>query len=126
MSDPVWPLSLPQKPLRQGFASSGQQPVRRMQMESGPDRVVRLSNQSVRGNSVAWYLSAQQLAEFWSFYEQDANAGADWVLIPLFTGNTVAHHRCRINSYPSLAPMGRDWQVSFSVETTDQLIDWSV
>lgn len=127
MNHPMWPSVLPQEPLLAGFSSSGQQPVRRQQMESGPDRVTRVSSQSVRSNNVAWYLeSAQQMAAFWSFYENEANAGADWVLIPVRTGNVVAPHLCRINSYPGQSRMGRGWQVSFSVETTDQPIDWSV
>lgn len=127
MNHPMWPSVLPQEPLLAGFSSSGQQPVRRLQMESGPDRVTRTSSQTVRFNNTAWgQLTDRQVAAFWSFYEHEANAGADWVLIPVRTGNVVAPHLCRISSYPSQSRMGRGWQISFTVETTDQPIDWSV
>lgn len=125
MGYPAWPASLPQKPLRDGFGNSGEQPVRRQQMESGLDRVQLISSTAVRNNQLAFVMDEAQLAEFWSFYNNAANQGADFVLLPMYTGNTVAMHVSRINSYPSMDPLGVNWRVSFGVETSHQVIDWS-
>lgn len=124
MSYPVWPLDLP-KPLAEGFAHAGEQPVRRQQMESGPDRVTRISSSTIATNSCSILLDRQQLAEFWSFYDGAANGGADWVQMPMFTGNVVALHLCRFASYPTVGPLGLKWRVTFTLETSHQVIDWS-
>lgn len=125
MGYPAWPLELPQEPMMDGFDSDGQQPVRRQQMESGLDRVTRVSSTTARSNSISFALDASQLATFWSFYDNAANGGADFVLMPMVTGNSVAMHVCRIASYPKQSRYGIHWRVSFSLETAHQHIDWS-
>lgn len=126
MSYPVWPESLPQKFLLEGFSNSGSQPVRRQQMESGLDRVLRISSTTVRDNTYSIVVDENQLAEFWSFFDADANAGADFVRAPMMTGNTVVMHLCRFSSYPQVVRSGLKWKVSFSLETDEQQIEWSV
>lgn len=126
MSYPVWPDSLPQKFLLEGFSNSGTQPVRRQQMESGLDRVLRISSTTVRNNTYSIVVDEKQLAEFWSFFDMDANAGADFVRAPMLTGNTVQMHLCRFSSYPQVIRSGLKWKVSFELETDEQQIEWSV
>lgn len=125
MSYPVWPESLPM-PRRDDFSVTGAQPVRRIQMESGMDRVTRISSTTVREATHVIVVSSMQAADFWSFYENEANGGADFVLIPTLTGNAVRMHRCRFASYPSMVPDGLEWRISFTLETAEQHIDWSV
>jgi hypothetical protein len=124
MTYPVWPDNLPE-PMADGFSHSGEQPVRRQQMESGPDRVTRISSSTNISNTYSICVDEQQLADFWSFYENAANAGADLVLVPMLTGNVVALHVCRFGSYPALSRLGIQWRLSFSLETNQQVIDWS-
>lgn len=124
MSYPAWPETLPE-PMMDGFAHAGEQPVRRQQMESGPDRVTRISSTTVATNNYSICVDEEQLAEFWSFYENAANGGADWVQAPMFTGNAVALHVCRFASHPSVGRLGVKWRVSFTLETSHQVIDWS-
>jgi hypothetical protein len=125
MDYPVWPANLPH-PLRDGFSVEGTQPVHRQAMESGPDRVTRISSTTMRTNPCSIICDRQQVAEFWSFYEHGGNAGADWVIIPMVTGNAVAPHLCRFVGHPSQVPDGLDWRITFVLETAEQQFDWSV
>lgn len=120
-----WPESLPQFFLVDGFTMDGQQPVHRQQMESGLDRVTRISSATVRTNTYSIVCNKTQLAEFWSFYNIEGNGGADFVLMPMITGNEKQYHRCRFSSYPRQIPDGLEWRVTFTLETDEQFIDWS-
>lgn len=124
MSYPMWPSSLPQAPLVRRFSAGGEQPVIRQEMEAGLDRVTRISYNTIRNNQVSFLMDNDQLAEFWSFYENEANAGADLVYVPMVTGNVVLLHVARISSYPTPVPEGIDWIVSFSVETEEMQVRW--
>lgn len=125
MSFPVWPQSLPQEFMGDGFSDGGAPALRRQQMETGLDRVTRVSSTTVRNNTYSVVCDEKQLAEFWSFYDGPANGGADFVIMPMFTGNDVANHKCRISSYPSVSRHGIKWRVTFSLETDQQQISWS-
>lgn len=122
---PVWPDTLPQCILADGFSDGGDPPVRRQQMESGLDRVTRVSSTVVRSNTYSVLCTIDQLPEFWSFYDGPANAGADKVLMPMFTANKTLMHLCRFTSYPAVARQGFKWRVTFSLETDQQQISWS-
>lgn len=125
MAYPSWPLSLPQCMLSDGFSNGGDPPLRRQQMESGLDRVTRVSSTTVRTNNYSIICNEQQLAEFWSFYEDAADGGAAMVIIPMMTANKVLNHLCRFLSYPAIARNGLQWRVTFSLETAQQQINWS-
>ncbi len=122
---PTWPDSLQQVPLVAGFSVSGEQPVKRQSMETGLDRVTRMSSSTVRTNNYSIICTNDQCADFWSFYENEANGGADMVRIPMVTANGVQFHTCRISTYPNQVPDGLEWRISFTLETDEQQIDWS-
>lgn len=125
MSYPAWPLTLPQCVMADGFSNGGEPALRRQQMEAGLDRVTRISSTTVRNNTYSVLLDSEQLPEFWSFYDGPANAGADKVLMPMFTANKTLLHLCRFTSYPSVSRHGIKWRVTFSLETDQQQISWS-
>lgn len=125
MSYPIWPGSLPQEFLRDGYANSGELPVRRQQMESGLDRVTRVSSSTIKANTYSIVVDKKQMADFWSFFEMEANAGADLVQAPMLTGNAVGMHLCRFTTYPTIARHGVKWKISFTLETDEQFINWS-
>lgn len=120
----MWPSTLPQLPLRDGFNSGGEQPVKRQQMEAGLDRVTRVSSNTDRKNQLSFVMTKSQAADFWSFYENEANAGADFVYVPMVTGNEVLLHVARIATYPQQLQDGIDWRISFTVETEEQQVEW--
>lgn len=121
----TWPITLPQIPLVAGFSASGEQPVKRQQMETGLDRVTLLSSTTVRTNSYSIICDKTQLVDFWAFYNNDANKGVNLVKIPMVTANETLYHTCRFASYPVQVPDGLEWRVSFTLETDEQQIDWS-
>lgn len=125
MAYPVWPLSLPQCMLSDGFSNGGEQPLRRQQMETGLDRVTRVSSTTVRNNTYSILCNKNQLAEFWSFYESAADGGAAMVIMPMMTANEVLNHLARFTSYPTETRNGLKWRVTFSLETAQQQINWS-
>lgn len=122
---PVWPESLPQEFMADGFTDGGDPPLRRQQMESGLDRVTRVSSTTVRTNTCSFVCDEKQLADFWSFYENAADGGAAIVLMPMKTANAVLTHACRFLSYPATSRHGIKWRVTFSLETAQQQINWS-
>lgn len=124
MSYPVWPETLPCLPLRDGFSAELMPALRRVEMESGPDRITRVSSTSMSSNSVSIFCTKKQLAEFDSFFNTEANAGADWVVIPMLTSNRVVPHKCRIVPPIRREHMGLGWRVSFGLETGEQHTDW--
>lgn len=125
MTYPAWPESLPQEFMGDGFSDGGSPPLRRQQMESGLDRVTRISSTTVRNNTYSIVCDEKQLAEFWSFYESAADGGAALVQMPMLTGNDVLMHICRFSSYPNVSRHGIKWRVTFSLETAQQQINWS-
>ncbi len=48
MSNPVWPPSLPQRPLAQGFSEQAPDTLIRTQMEAGPPKVRRRFTAGIR------------------------------------------------------------------------------
>lgn len=125
MSYPHWPETLP-TPLKDGFSAELTPGTRRVQMESGPDRVTRISSTSMSTNSYSIFCKSEQAAEFDSFFNVSANAGTDWVIIPMVTSNELLPHKCRIVGPIRREPMGLEWRISFTLETAEQLTDWSV
>jgi len=121
MSDyPIWPQSLPDV-LREGYRVSGKQSNRRIKMEAGPDRVVRVSAQNRRDAPCSIIVDARQAADFWSFYDDAANDGAAWVLLRLKTINEIAFHQCRIATFPDVSWVNNTHsKISFSIETFDK------
>lgn len=124
MPYPVWPESLPDLPLRDGFSVESTPSIRRQQMESGPDRTTRVSSTTMHTNAYSIICDAQQVADFDSFFDSEANAGADWVIIPMLTSNAVIPHKCRFVGGVQRVPDGLDWRISFQLETAEQYIDW--
>lgn len=125
MDYPLWPETLP-CPRRDGFSVSGTPPTRRVEMESGPARVQRISSRAVVTNSYSITCGQIDAAEFWSFYHTEANAGADWVLMPMVTGNRLLPHKSRFVDYPEMRPEGLGrWRISFTLETAEHRSDWS-
>lgn len=126
MSYPVWPSALPRLPLRDGFSASSSPAVRTVEMESGAPRVTRVSSTTLHTATHSIVCTTEQLAEFDSFFDSAANAGADWVLIPMFTSNKAVPHKCRFVGGVQRVSMGRLWRVTFTLLTDEQHIDWGL
>lgn len=119
MADPVWPGTLPH-PLLGGFNARRNLPLIRTEMESGPPRASRISDVVVSNINFNLVLDATQCATFETFFEGDANAGADWFLMPVDTGQGVVNHRVRITGYGLAIISDQLKRLSLSVETEER------
>ena len=117
----AWPTSLP-SPLLKGHSVSGSQSVRRTSMEAGPDRVQRISDVTMRKVSIRMMLTTlTQRTELMTFYNGEANGGADWVNVPIDTGLGIFNHRVRFLSVPAIVAIGNgNYSATCPVETDEQ------
>ena len=115
MTNPVWPLSLPQKVLAQGFEETMPKNVIRTSMDIGPDKVRRRTTSNVREISVTVQMTISQKATFEEFFLDTVHSGAssfDWV-DPL----TQAEVTFRFREPPKISYVGGVWiNVSMKLE----------
>lgn len=118
----TWPSSLP-NPRQNGYQVGGELPVVRTQMESGRARVHRVTSTIMRNITVSVALDKKQTNLFWDFFNNSANAGADFVYMPVITGNALKNHLCRFITHPSETVSGAVFEISFSLETDEQYLE---
>ncbi len=122
MPIPTWPAELPE-PIITDFGVEGSLPVVRTPMESGRGRAHRVTNTIMRNVSFSIVLTVAQAAIFWEFFNDEANAGADWFYMSIDTANSVDSHLCRFISHPSMKKIKADlYMVSVQLETDEQVI----
>ncbi|MCW5727254.1 hypothetical protein [Parvibaculum sp.] len=90
MALPVWPATLPAKPLRAGLDGRAPAPMRRLPMETGQSRARALFVSSPCEIETGWRMTAEQFARFKAFYTGDLDFGTKWFSAPLWTGGAVA------------------------------------
>lgn len=81
MANPIWPTSLPQEPLREGYTETGPDALLRTEMESGPPIVRRRFTAATQGRQVVYRMSDAQWATFKTFFDTTISGGAlrfDW------------------------------------------------
>ena len=89
-----------------GFSVSSEPNVRETKMESGPSRRQLLStSEKIRINATFRLDSAQAVQDFWDFWEGEANYGAAWFSMPMWTRGVQANHTVRISD-PKIVPDG--------------------
>lgn len=120
MSEPTWPAILP-APLLSDYSVGHELPLYRTEMENGPARVARKSKSYLSTVNFSFVANREQQEAFEEFFEHDANAGADWVRMPVDTVSGIAYHRVRITSRAS-NPFGFDHKtISLTLETEDRI-----
>ncbi len=116
MTNPVWPATLPQEPLAQGYAERAPDTVIRTQMEAGPPKVRRRFTAGVRSIECRLRLIPAQVDTLDAFFNTTVAGGAlpfDWKHPR--TGTAVTF---RFVEPPSYAPVARGalWQASLRLE----------
>jgi len=112
----VWPASLPQEPLLQGFGEQVPNTVIRSQMEAGPSKVRRRFTAGVRNIDCQMRLTADQLETLDAFFMTTIAGGAlsfDWKHPRNGTAVTF-----RFIEPPSYSPVARGtvWHASLRLE----------
>jgi hypothetical protein len=75
MAIPIWPTSLPQKPLMAGFQENPQNIIVRSQTDVGPAKARRRVTVAVANFEMQFRLTSAQLATFRTFYATDIQSG---------------------------------------------------
>jgi hypothetical protein len=111
------------EPIITDYSVEGSLPVVRTAMESGRARVHRVTDTIARNSGFSIALTVAQSAIFWNFFNDEANAGADWFYMPIDTANSVDVHLCRFTGYPSMKKIKADcYMVTVQIETDEQVI----
>ncbi len=117
---PVWPATLPQLPLRGGYARNDRSVVVRSQMDIGPAKTRRRTAVGVVPLMLTYHLSQSQLTTFRAFFANDIASGALSFDLPEPEGAGVISIRLTggAGSPPfTITPRAPGyWDVSFAAE----------
>jgi hypothetical protein len=72
----VWPVTLPQKPLKSGYGRSGKAVLIRSPMDSGPAKVRKRTNVGVKPVALAFKMTTAQVDDFEDWVVTDIGEGA--------------------------------------------------
>ena len=115
MSIPIWPATLPQTLLLQGYGESPGENQLRSPMEVGPAKVRRRATSAPRKVTGSLYLSASQLDDFKTFYNTTLLSGTlrfTWD-DPTDTGTTV---EMRFSEVPTWSAQETLFELSMTIE----------
>ena len=108
MPAPVWPGTLPQRPLRDGYNPRPQEALVRTPMEDGYEQARRQRLSIWHETPVRYRMTPAQLATFKAFWNGDLNAGASAFTLPVFgldgAGYVNRTVRLRDVSYQPVGP----------------------
>lgn len=83
---PVWPVSLPEGPLRTGLDIDPHRPVLTTDIDEGPKAKRDLFGPSPAEQPVQWSMSSAQFETFKAFHAEALAHGQRWFLAPLWFG----------------------------------------
>ncbi|PTM92858.1 hypothetical protein [Mycoplana dimorpha] len=114
MSAPIWPASLPQAFLRNGFAEEEADNLIISEMSIGPVKMRRRTSANVRSISGAMHMSGAQVAEFRTFVRTTiADRSLAFTFPDPFGGTALL---VRMTSPYRLSPRGIGWRVDIDLE----------
>ena len=114
MAIPVWPTSLPQKPLMAGFQEKPQNIMVRSQTDVGPVKARRRTTVAVTNFEMQFRLTSAQLATFRTFYATDIQSGVLTYSWKHPVSNVTGVFR--LVEPPQIAPAGASWLIGLKVE----------
>lgn len=120
MPAPIWPLDLPQRPLRSGYSDKLPNNQLRSEMDSGPDKVRGKGKAEAEVDTVTYVLRDSQRDLFKSFVRDTLQGGVlcfDWPH-PTLRRYVRARLVASSDSLVSIQPYGNTlaWQTTLTVE----------
>ena len=118
MAFPQWPITVPYRPLRKGFAvvrpaNDG----RRTDMADGSARQRATGVVQVRQYSIIWPMTQTEFAAFDTFLTDECSNGFAWFQMPFLTGTAFETRKVRLlGGKYTTAPIGVHIAVSTTVE----------
>ena len=113
----VYPSHLP-RPVRDGYAISHVNPLRRVEMQTGRARQRRMYGSTPSMVSVAWRVTEKEAYLFEGFYRHTLLDGSEWFSCPLETPLGIQNYEARFAAmYQGPALIGRDvWEIQARLE----------
>lgn len=115
----TWPSGLPHQPLLDGLVHRLPEPRLRTETDAGPARVRRLSTKTVQLVEQSWSFTRQQYELWRAWYRHEADEGAAWFTLPLWTGAGFATCEARFAQRPRPRARRALWLVAAQLETYD-------
>lgn len=124
MALPVWPQSLPQQPLFNGYAIEAGNGIIRTGMESGVARTRVRSRDPLATVELTFIMSASAFEIYKSWRRTRLGSGSGWFQIPVNTGAEVPRTVVARETGPfKCRPAGtvRNWYVTIPIEYRDEV-----
>jgi len=115
MTTPSWPLTLPQRFLRRGYAEGFKDNIIRSENEIGPAKTRRRATAAIRPVSGIMMMTATELATFQDFVEDDLGDGALAFTMPAQSADSGTW-LVRMTAPFEISPNDFHWEVSMSLE----------
>lgn len=105
--------------LREGYGLTVEANTIKTSMETGPQRIRRISSTTENMLQAALFVPNNTTKnQFFTYWQNEANQGVDWVVVPLLTKNTQVNHTVRLGKL-SVTPAGLGWKISMTIEVRD-------
>lgn len=112
----TWPVTIPQKPIPEGYSVKGKDLVIRTQMDEGDIKVRKRFSDNTEFREVSFIMDTTQKNVFKSFYENTTGGALRFDWVDPEDGVTV--YEWRFASTPSYMIIGNGlwWKISFTIE----------
>ena len=125
MALPVFETAFTTAPLPRPDGYSRQEAdgaLRRTEVEGGPARVRKESDQAPLNQRIQWEMDATQTEEMDTFYQTTLSRGAKVFLMDIWTFSSYEQKRCRFIERPTYNYRSfQEWVVSAQIEILDEV-----
>lgn len=121
MALPVWPVTLPTRPLRDGYERGPRRGALQTEFEDGPDRLRDQSRIDAMSETVTMDMTPAQFVVFEAFYRDDLFRGKSRFTMPTIdAAGTITNRTVALVHQQGQRPYkatwtGATWRVSFGL-----------
>ncbi len=110
----LWPTTLPQEPLVEGFSGTPQNTLIRTSMDAGPEKTRRRFTAASEYYTVSWIMTDAQFTTFRGFFNDTIAGGSEeFEMNHPVTGETVL---VRFRGPYQFVSTGVHWRISAEIE----------
>jgi len=110
----LWPTTLPQEPLVEGFSGTPQNTLIRTSMDAGPEKVRRRFTAASEYYTVSWIMTDAQFTTFRGFFNDTIAGGSEeFEMKHPITGETAL---VRFRGPYQFVSTGAHWRISAVIE----------
>ncbi len=110
----LWPTTLPQEPLVEGFSGTPQNTLIRTSMDAGPEKTRRRFTAASEYYTVSWVMTGAQFTTFRDFFTDTIAGGSEeFEMNHPITGETAL---VRFRGPYQFVSTGAHWKISAEIE----------